>query len=117
MIEVRDILYNKIRHYVINFNKTRLQIEVGCGLDYGGFDQPTDVDIRGLVEEPGGVPVGTMCFIPHVNKDGIVSVSTSDGVLVLLDAFVNACSCFPDVLEVARGARDCIHAHLTFVRR
>ena len=98
MVCGRDILYDKIRHYVVNFNKARLQIVVGGGLDDGGFDQPTDVDVRRLVEEPGGVPVGTMGFIPHMSKDGIVSIGTSDGVFVLLDALVYACSCFSDVL-------------------
>ena len=69
------------------------------------------------MQQSGSSPVWSVALVTHVDKDGIVVVGTPDGVLVLADAFVQASTCFADVLEGASGARDSVRAHLSLAGR
>ena len=69
------------------------------------------------MKQSGRSPVWSVALVTHVNKDRIVVIGTSNGVLVLADAFVQASTCLANVLEGASSTRDRVSAHLTLVGR
>ena len=85
MFCVRNEVANKLRHNIIDFDKSRFKVIVGGGLDDGRFNESTGVDIGRLVDESGCIPVGAMSSITLVHEDGIVTVGTTYGILVLGD--------------------------------
>ena len=60
MFSVWNEVTYKLRHNVINFDKTRFQVEVWDGLDDGSFDESTSLDVGRLVEESGCSPIWAM---------------------------------------------------------
>ena len=51
MFCVRNEVTDKLRHYIIDFDKSRFKVIVGGGLDDGRFNESTGVDVGRLVDE------------------------------------------------------------------
>ena len=104
-------------HDIVNFYKARFKIVIRGGLDDGGLNKSTSVDVSRPVDQTGGGPVGAVGFVTLVDKNGIVTIGTTYGIFVLGDTLIYACSRFTNVLLVAGGAGNSVDTHLTFIRR
>ena len=69
------------------------------------------------MQQSGSSPIRKVVFVSHVNKYSIVLVCTFDCAFVLADSFLEASTCFTDVMTGAGGARDGIRASLALAGR
>ena len=66
-------------HDIVNFYKARFKIVIRGGLDDGGLNKSTSVDVSRPVDQTGGGPVGAVGFVTLVDKNSIVTIGTTYG--------------------------------------
>ena len=115
MFCVRNEVTDKLRDYIIDFDKSRFKVIVRGGLDDSRFNESTGVDVGRLVDESSCSPVRAVSLVTLVYEDGIVTVGTPYGILVLGDTLVYTCSRFTNILLVAGGAGNSVDTHSTFI--